>query len=240
MKQSISLPIESFALVKSGRGQNSRDWGRDEPRWVQQVRNIRIELEEKTRSLLSAMLVVEHDARFDYYDMWQAGYDPAMTNLFKSQNEKVFYLDHERWVDDRGNLHNDNAPALKSGQHEFYFLHGLHIEDPKFITTPIEQIDAGRILEIRNADLRRELIRRKGLEMFLGQLFHRVIDKRGDYELLQVVIGERTSEFGTYLKMLNPSIGVWHMEGVPNDIRTVDAALLWRNNGWFVDADRIT
>jgi hypothetical protein len=33
---------------------------------------------------------------------------------------------------------------------------------------------------------------------------------------------------GVYLKMLNPSIGVWHLEGVDNACRTVQHAINWR------------
>jgi len=32
-----------------------------------------------------------------------------------------------------------------------------------------------------------------------------------------------------YLKMLNPSIGTYHIEGVPQEINTVEKALNWRN-----------
>ena len=149
-------------------------------------------------------------------------------------------LDHKRCVDERGNLHNNNDAAFVSGKHKFYYLHGVPFDDPAWITTPVEQIDSGRILEIMNVDQRAQMMRRKGVEQFLGELFHRVLDKRGNYELLQIVLGQSVREFGTYLKMLNPSIGIWHMEGVPNEIRTVDDALKWRNNNWFVDADKIT
>jgi len=198
------------------------------------------DVDDKDVARLSAQLVVEHNVHPGRPSLWESGYEPEHGNVCKVQGKKTFCLQHNRWVDERGNLHNDKAPALISGQRERYYLHGVPVEDPKFITTPIEQIDAGRILGITNVDLRREMMRRKGIEQFLTELFHRVIDKRGNYELLQIVLGENIRQFGTYLKMLNPSIGVWHMEGVPNDIRTVDEALLWRNNGWFVDADKIT
>jgi hypothetical protein len=238
MRRSISLPLESFALVKAERTR----WqdAREEPRWVAQVRALRPIVEEKVQALLSARLVVEYNAQFNGIEMWDAQYDRQAGHICKFQKDKVFLLIHKRFVDERGNLHNENDAAFVSGNHKFYFLHGVHVDDPQWITTDVKQIDAGRILEISNVDLRREMIRRKGLEQFLGQLFHRVIDKRDNYELLQIIIGTTTREFGTYLKMLNPSIGVWHMEGVPNDIRTVADALLWRNNGWFVDADKIT
>jgi len=208
MKQSISLPLETFVLVKGDRIRESWNQREQAPRWVQQIRAIRLTDDEKRIAQLSAQLVVEHNAQFDLPSILDAGYDSDTGNVYKLQKDKSFLLAHKRWVDDRGNLHNDNDAALVSGQQKFYYLHGVPIDDPRFVTTPIEQIDAGRILEICNVDLRRELIRRKGLEQFLGQLFHRVIDKRGNYELLQIVLGETTREFGTYLKMLNPSIGV--------------------------------
>ena len=237
MTKTISLPLESFALVKAGRPVIDRPF-QVSPRWANQLQGLRFNLDEQTKANLSAQLVVEHNARFDFPSMWEAHFWNG--DILKYQRDKIFLLQHKRWVDERGNLHNDNDAAFVSGKTKLYYLHGVLVEEPKFITTPIEQIDAGRILAITSVDLRREMIRRKGLEQFLGQLFHRVIDKRGNYELLQVIIGESTRQFGTYLKMLNPSIGVWHMEGVPNEIRTVQDALLWRNQGWFVDADRLT
>jgi hypothetical protein len=67
-----------------------------------------------------------------------------------------------------------------------------------------------------------------------------VLDTQGNYSLLAVMLGNDVRSACNFLKMLNPSIGVWHMEGVPNNIRTVRDALLWRNNGWFEHAEAIT
>jgi len=32
-----------------------------------------------------------------------------------------------------------------------------------------------------------------------------------------------------YLKMLNPSISTWHIEGIHPDCKTIEQALAWRN-----------
>jgi len=53
------------------------------------------------------------------------------------------------------------------------------------------------------------------------------LDTQGDYELLSVNVG--LPELAMGLKMKNPSIGVYHIEFVPPNIRTVTEALNWRN-----------
>ncbi len=40
-----------------------------------------------------------------------------------------------------------------------------------------------------------------------------------------------------YLKMKNPSIGVWHLEGVDRDCKTVQSAINWRAGDLAVAAD---
>jgi hypothetical protein len=90
-----------------------------------------------------------------------------------------------------------------------------------------------------NADIRRELLRKVGIERMLANLPHKVVSKRGDYELLSVDLTE-TVKGAIYLKMLNQSIGVYHMEGVPRECKTVDEALSWRNGGSFIDAEVLT
>ena len=55
----------------------------------------------------------------------------------------------------------------------------------------------------------------------------KVADRQGDYELLLLDLGDKRNR--PYLKMLNPSIGTWHVEGVHPDCATVEQALNWRN-----------
>jgi len=54
-----------------------------------------------------------------------------------------------------------------------------------------------------------------------------VIDRKGDYELLLLDLGDGRRR--PYLKMRNPSLGVYHIEGVHPDCSTVVEALRWRN-----------
>jgi hypothetical protein len=52
--------------------------------------------------------------------------------------------------------------------------------------------------------------------------------KLDEYQLVLLNVGDSRSR--PWLKMLNPSIQVYHMEGVPANIMTVDEALHWRND----------
>lgn len=78
-----------------------------------------------------------------------------------------------------------------------------------------------------NTEIRREIVRKVGLERFVQAAGARVMDKLGNYELISVRLSEEAPDC-RYLKMLNPSIGVWHVEGVGPDCRTVREALHFR------------
>jgi len=46
------------------------------------------------------------------------------------------------------------------------------------------------------------------------------------YDLLEIRVERQPMRF---LKMINPSIGTYHIEGVPENISTVKQALRWRS-----------
>lgn len=97
----------------------------------------------------------------------------------------------------------------------------------KDVMTPAEKIDPKEILKRENVDERRELIRKVGIERMLSVLKNKELDKKGDYCLLSVELSE-TIKDARYLKMKNPSIGIWHLEGVARECNTVQDALNWR------------
>jgi hypothetical protein len=69
-----------------------------------------------------------------------------------------------------------------------------------------------------NVEIRREIVRKIGIEKICKDLHAKKIDNKDNYELL--LLDNRP-----YLKMLNPSIGVYHIEGVPLECKTVEDAL---------------
>ena len=73
----------------------------------------------------------------------------------------------------------------------------------------------------------KEIVKTIGITKVIKDLDAKLIDKQGNYELLNLNL--RDGCYRPYLKMLNPSIGVWHIEGVHPDCETVEQALNWRN-----------
>jgi hypothetical protein len=128
--------------------------------------------------------------------------------------------------------HNLEGPAIEyMDGTKLYMAYGNLI--PSWIvTTPKSQITKEMILQEKNADFRRYLIERIGSERYLNILGDcDIIDSYessvgGRYELIKVSINEEET---TYLKMKNQSEFVYHVEGVPNEVKTVKQALMFRN-----------
>lgn len=126
-----------------------------------------------------------------------------------------------------GDLHNEKGLAIawRDGYGN-YFLNGVAV-DEALVMTPAEKLDPVILLKEKNAEVRREIVRKIGIERVVAKLGAEVVDKADGYELLLLDLKDgRKREF---LKMKNPSIGVFHIEGVPPGTKTVKEALAWRN-----------
>jgi hypothetical protein len=125
-------------------------------------------------------------------------------------------------------LHAVNGPAVSwhEGEEQFFFLNGVHVPR-EIVETPASELDPRLLLKERNTEVRREIVRKIGIERVCEVLEAECLDRQGNYELLLLNLGDwRTRPF---LKMRNPSIGVYHIEGVAPECRTVAQALAWRN-----------
>lgn len=139
----------------------------------------------------------------------------------------------------KSGLHCEDGPALSyTGDNEIYALNGV-IMEKKHVMTPAHQISSTDILNEKNVEVRRELIRKVGIERLLNELPHKLLDSRGNYELYSIELGEEVKD-ARYLKMVNPSVQVFHLEGVDPSCNTISEALKWRNNNMFEDADVLT
>jgi hypothetical protein len=150
-----------------------------------------------------------------------------------------WFLPHENicWISERhnicklkeGRIHADGGPAIQYPDgFSIWALNGVRV--PQSIAeTPAEKIDANIILKEQNAEVRREIVRKIGIERVCKKLNAKCIDKSNDgvYELLILDLGDGRKR--PYLKMLNPSIRCYHIEGVSPGITTIDGALIWRN-----------
>lgn len=125
-------------------------------------------------------------------------------------------------------LHCDNGPALRyADDFTIWALNG-RIVPRKVVETPWDQLDARLILTERNAETRREIVRKMGIERVCSKLNAKCMDRQGEYELLLLDLGRDGER--PYLKMLNPSTGTYHIEGVFPGLKTVKEALVWRNS----------
>jgi len=97
------------------------------------------------------------------------------------------------------------------------------------VMTEAENINCTLILKETNAEVRREYIRKIGIDKVIEKLGAKTVQKSSDnvYELLNFDIIDGT--YRPYLKMKNPSIGTWHVEGIHPDCKTIDQALGFRN-----------
>lgn len=126
-----------------------------------------------------------------------------------------------------GDLHNPKGMAIEwSDGYGEYALNGVWV-DEKLVMTPSEKLDPAIVLKEKNAEVRREIVRKIGIERVMMKLGAEIIDKQGEYEL--VLLDLQDGRKREYLKMKNPSIGVTHIEGVKPGIKTVKKALAWRN-----------
>jgi len=136
-------------------------------------------------------------------------------------------------------LHCSDGPALSyNGENEIYALNGVSM--PKeYVLTSAENISAETVMKEINVEIRRELLRKVGIERLLNDLPHKILDNVGDYQLYSLDLSDELKNC-KYLKMVNPSVGCFHLEGIDPSINTVEEALKWRNNNMFVNAEVLT
>jgi hypothetical protein len=146
-------------------------------------------------------------------------------------------------------LHCTDGMALYYGDgYGLYMLNGVNVGE-KIVMTPADQLDCNLVLTEKNAQIRCEIVKKIGMKRILKELKSECIDskeiiinkKNGyittfdilnkmiKYELLLLNIGDNRER--PYLKMLNPSTGEIHIEGVPPEINTIEKALNWRTYG---------
>ena len=124
-------------------------------------------------------------------------------------------------------LHRDGGPAFASRDGwKLWYLNGVQVSQ-EIAEIPAGELDSRLVLSEQNVEVRREIVRKIGAERVLSELDAEAIDTSGDYSLLLLDLQDGRKR--PYLKMLNPSIGTWHVEGVHPDCATVEQAIAWRN-----------
>ena len=147
----------------------------------------------------------------------------------------VFTLDDYCYISDRpskvklvnGRLHCEDGPAIfYEDGFQIYSLNGVMVSE-ELVMTPWKELDCTKLLKEQNAEVRREFVRKAGMEKVIKDLGAELMDKQGDYELLSLNLGDGSKR--PYLKMTNPSVGCYHVEGISPECKTVEDALRFRN-----------
>lgn len=141
-------------------------------------------------------------------------------------------------------LHREGGPALSySGLGDFniYVLNGVEV--PEWLAmTRAQDIDIERYNEVTNADVKAEFVRKLGIERFLerGTVVDTYANYNGDeyewwhksqYELIDMNCLFSTLNYAPYIKMVNQTTGIYHVEAVSPACRTLHDALRERFGG---------
>jgi hypothetical protein len=176
------------------------------------------------------------------YKIWEASSQvgcvyPLDDCTIVSQKPKTIHLED-------GKLHRDGEPALTYdgiGGLDIWSLHGVEV--PEWVAkTPAQDLTLDDYSKLDNADVKAEFVRKVGIERFIGQ--GDIIDSfdeydmsthewwhRSEYELVDMKSLFSTLDYAPYLKMVNQTTGIFHMEGVSPSCRTVGKALKERFGG---------
>ena len=128
-------------------------------------------------------------------------------------------------------LHCTDGPALMSDWTDLYYLNGVMV-DKEIVMTSAEDIDPNIILTEKNVEIRREIVRKIGIERVIKNLGAETLEKGVDHagnpcELLLLNMGDGRKR--PYIKLINPSIGTYHIEGVHPECLTLKKAWNFRN-----------
>ncbi len=127
-------------------------------------------------------------------------------------------------------LHKDGGPCLRyeNDNFELYCLNGIIV--PKDIACiPAEQLNPELLFTETNAEVRRQIILKIGIEKVLHDLNAKVLDEKEGYKLLGLKLGKE-KRIRPYLKFMNATMeGIYHIEGVSPECQTVEDALKYRN-----------
>jgi len=148
-------------------------------------------------------------------------------------------------MSEAGLLHKDGSAALVYdglGDFKIFYLNGILV--PEYLaTTDSQKLSIDDYNQETNADVKAEFIRKVGIERFLDRgkkvdSFENYPDTeeyewwhKSQYELWDMSFMFPTLDYAPYIKMLNLTTKIWHVEGVSPESRKLDQALKERFSG---------
>ena len=145
-------------------------------------------------------------------------------------------------VNDAGFMHCESDMAIKYADGwGLYYLNGVAVNQ-YLVKTPSEELDINFFLKESNADIKAEFVRKYGVERMahLGSKvdsFEKYPKKthhwwhESQYELWDLKVLFPGLDYQPFIKMLNQTTGIWHMEAVSPQCRDLKAAIKERFGG---------
>jgi len=174
------------------------------------------------------------------YSKWQHYETLAEHSSYRIMHEKFCIIsDRPKTlrVNARNQPHCEDGPFCEWRDGTALFsINGVRV--PEWVVMKSKNdITAKEVFSLTNAEQRAQAIKKVGIGALLSELESKTIDEWREYQLVTIKIENR--RIGPYLSMRNPSTGEIHCEGVGDaekyenidpTIKTVKAALAWRNN----------
>jgi len=159
------------------------------------------------------------------YDLWEA--TSNMGIIYPLDNICIVSDRAEKYSIKNHRLHCDGGPAIKYRDNFcVWALNGVRV--PQYLAETSEaELDIEFFKKEKNVEIKAQFIRKYGIERMRS--IGKSINIQGTYELIDMSSIFSNSNYAPYLKMLNPSTGTIHMEGVSPQCSTVQEALNWRN-----------
>jgi hypothetical protein len=177
---------------------------------------------------------------YKLYKMWEEtsalGLIYPLENVcIVSEKPSVIHLNESN------QLHRDGGPALEYAGHsnfKIYSLNGVTV-DEYLAVTPSEQLDLAYYNTIKNADAKTEFVRKFGVDRMIDignkiDSYENYNDEwwsRSEYELYDMSGIFTGVPYAPHLKMSNQTTGVYHVEAVSPQCRTLADAIKERLGG---------
>ena len=144
-------------------------------------------------------------------------------------------------TNERG-LHCEDGPALSyNGDNECYSLNGIKVSK-ELVMTPAEDLSMAMFTREKNADVKAEFVRKYGIERMVD--IGKIVDSyenydqeeqpwwwKSEYTLIDMHKVFTDIPYQPYLKMLNQTTGIWHMEACSPNVLTLTDAVKERFGG---------
>ncbi len=189
---------------------------------------------------------------YEYVKSIGVNFDESKYDLFINFNSEVhFIIPYKRvcFVSEKpkkinwqnGRLHKNGGLAIEYPDgYGLYSLNGITV--PEYLAiTPESQLDIEFFKKERNADVRAEFIRKFGIERMVNM--GKSIDSYknytnkfwydSEYELIDMSSIFTQHKYAPFLRMKNLTTGIWHMEGIPPECKTIQEALDFRCKGRY-------